>query len=217
MRLTEVMTELQSLGTGQNRKVYARHGVRDPKYGVSFGNLGQLRRNIGRDHELATALWATGNHDARVLATMVADPAQLSSEQVDAWMRDVDNDILADAFATLVAGSRWCGSRARSWSRMKGEWPGAIGWTLIALSAAGDDRLTDPFLLECLAFIEQHISTAPNRARHSMNRALIAIGRRNFEWRKRAVDVADSIGQVQVDHGQTGCKTPDARAELRKR
>lgn len=217
MNLTDVVSELQSLGTNQNCKVYARHGVQGPMFGVSFGNIGKLKRRIGRDHDLAMALWATEIHDARVLATMVADPEQLSAEQVDAWMRDVDNYILADAFAKLVVETRWCQSRARSWSRLKGEWPSTIGWNLVALSASGDDRLTDAFLAERLKDISEHIHAAPNRTRYSMNRALIAIGRRNFEWRKRAVDVADAVGEVQVDHGETGCKTPDARAELRKR
>jgi len=67
------------MGTAQNRKVYARHGVGEDMYGVSYSNLGKLRKSIKRHHALAEQLWATGNHDARVLATMIADPAEMKS------------------------------------------------------------------------------------------------------------------------------------------
>ena len=77
MTLRETMKALEKAGTAQTRKIYGRHGVTGPMYGVSYATLGQLKKKIKTDHALAEQLWATGNHDARILATMVADPAQL--------------------------------------------------------------------------------------------------------------------------------------------
>jgi len=68
MNKTEALRALKALGTAQNRKVYARHGVQPPLFGVSYAALGKLRKQIGVDHKLALALWKSGNHDARVLA-----------------------------------------------------------------------------------------------------------------------------------------------------
>ncbi len=72
-------------------------------YGVSYGNLGKLKKKIKTDQEVAEGLWASGNHDAMVLATMVADPAQVKSSQLDAWARDLASYVLTDAFC------RWRG------------------------------------------------------------------------------------------------------------
>ena len=75
-----VIQELEELGTEQNRKIYRRHGVREDLFGVSFGNIRKLQKKIKTDHSLARELWATGNHDARILATMVADPNIIEKE-----------------------------------------------------------------------------------------------------------------------------------------
>ena len=37
-----ILKQLESLGTAQNREVYARHGVTGKAFGVSYANLGKL-------------------------------------------------------------------------------------------------------------------------------------------------------------------------------
>jgi 3-methyladenine DNA glycosylase AlkD len=69
-----VLRELEGLGTAQNRKVYGWHGVKTPMFGVSFAHLNKIDKRIKTDHELAREPWASGNHDARVLAALIADP-----------------------------------------------------------------------------------------------------------------------------------------------
>ena len=64
--------------------------------------------------------------------------------------------------------------------------------------------------------IETGIHRAPNRVRHCMNNALIALGLFSPAQQKRALQAARRIGRVEVDHGQTGCKTPDAADYIRR-
>ena len=75
--ISAVMADLEAAGTAQNRKVYARHGAAEPMFGVSYAELGRIAKRIKTDHALARQLWDSGNHDARVLALRVADPAAL--------------------------------------------------------------------------------------------------------------------------------------------
>ena len=75
VELAQLLHEMESLGTAQNRKIYARHGVAGGQYGLSFANLKKLQKRTKKDHALSLALWETANHDCRILATMVADPA----------------------------------------------------------------------------------------------------------------------------------------------
>ena len=91
MTKTEAIKRLKAMGTAQNRKVYPRHGVKGELFGVSWADLGKLKKEIKADQALAEALWTTGNHDARILATMIAEPAAMKAATLDSWARDLDN------------------------------------------------------------------------------------------------------------------------------
>ena len=207
---SKVLAELESLGTAQNRKIYARHGVGEPMFGVSFAHLRKLGKKLRHDHDLAQALWASGNHDARVLALSVADPAQADPGEIETWAGEVDNYVLIDEFAAFVAATPHFGACADDWTERDGEWIASAGWSLVAQQALRGDGLPEGYFEERLAAIESRIGTAANRVRHCMNGALIAIGGRNEALRARATAAAGRIGPVVVDHGETSCKTPEA-------
>lgn len=208
-----VMAELEQRGTAQNRKVYARHGVTGEAFGVSYADLGKLRRSIGTDHALARALWETGNHDARVLATFVADPEQLDRKLLDDWSKDLRNYVVTDAVATMVAPSPSAPATARRWIKSRDEWVSTAGWNLVARLA--EEAFEVEELKELLATIEAGIASAPNRTRYAMNGALISIGLRSG-LTAAAKAAAGRIGPVEVDHGETGCKTPEAASYIDK-
>lgn len=209
MELREVLQELESLGTAQNRKIYARHGARPEMYGVSYGNLNKLKKKIKRDQDLAEGLWASGNHDAMILACMVADPDTIRSSTLDAWAKDLDSYVLSDALSGLVARSPFAPAKMRKWIRSRDEWIAATGWNVVASMAMADEVPASEFA-DLVPDIEARIHSAKNRVRYSMNNALIAIGTRSAGLRTKAVAAAKRVGPVEVDHGETGCKTPDA-------
>ncbi len=215
MTYSETIKKLKAAGTAQNRKVYARHGVSGEQFGVSFAELNKLKKQIKLDHELATRLWQTGNHDARILACMIADPDQLKSAELDAWAKELDNYVITDAFAEMVARSKHAPAKEKKWSKAAAEFVGQAGWDLVARSASRAD-VADAQLESYLKTIETKIHKAKNRVRHSMNNALISIGVRNAALEKKAVAAAKRIGKVEVDHGETSCKTPDAIAYIAK-
>jgi len=205
----KILAELETLGTAQNRKVYARHGVGEAMYGVSYSALGKLKKRIKVDQSLAEALWNSGNHDARVLATMVADPQAMRSTQLDRWAKDLDNYVLTDALASLSSRTGFVQKKFEKWKRSKNEFMGQAGWLQLC-SLARDSDLPDAYFQEQLATLEKEIHQSKNRVRYAMNSALINIGARNPELKSKAIAAAERIGKVEVDHGETGCKTPEA-------
>jgi len=211
-----VLKELKAMGTAQNRKVYARHGIGTEMYGVSYANLTKLKKKIKCDHDLAVSLWATGNFDARVLATMIADPSQLKSTELEAWSKDLNNYGVMDAFAALVKQTPHVQQKMEKWTKSKKEFIGACGWQLLSHLAQQDEDLPNAFFEKYLEIIERDIHSSKNRTRYSMNSALIGIGMRNSKLEKKATAAAKRIGKVEVDHGQTGCKTPDAVSYIKK-
>jgi 3-methyladenine DNA glycosylase AlkD len=218
MTAAQVMATLKKMGTAQNRKVYARHGATGDMFGVSFGNLRMLRKQIKTDQALAEALWDTENTDARMLAVMIADPDAFSKSNLDNWMRQIDYYTLADIYVKeVVCRSRHVYSRLEKWIDRKHEWIGRAGWVVLANMAMDPENdLTSSELSGYLNRIEKSIHEAPNLTRDAMNSALISIGIRNGKFRKEATKVARKVGEVAVDHGETGCKTPDAVGYIEK-
>lgn len=209
--LGAVLHELEALGTAQNRKIYRRHGAQGELFGVSFANLNRLERKLGTDHSLALRLWRTGNVDARFLATMVADPAQFDDTLLEAWLGELEYYALVDSLVKhVVSRTPLARAKAGEWTASHDEWRGAAGYDLVALLALNDQELENSFFEQHLSCIEREIHLRPNRTRHSMNMALIAIGGRNPHMRKLALACAAKVGKVEVDHKKTGCKTPEA-------
>lgn len=219
MTLDEVLAALAAAGTAQNRKVYPRHGIQPPLFGVSYKALGALAKTLKGRSELAPGLWASGNHDARVLATMLGAPDRPT---VEAWAGALDNYVLTDAFAKLVARQPYAAALEDSWTKAKDEWRQRAGWLLTAIMAqrAGPEARWDPdwdpdWAARRLAELEQGLHASPNRARDARVLALIALGAQP-SLREAALAAARRIGPVAVDHGETGCRTPEPIAYIEK-
>jgi len=211
-----VLNKLKTLGTAKNVAVYRRHGVDGPLYGVSFEHLSSLAKSIGKNHRLALRLWASGNHDARILATMIADAGRLTSAQLDGWAKALGNYVVADAFSKLVRTSPLVRLKAAAWTTSRNDWIGQVGWNLVAFLALSEVSLTQAEFSRYLDTITRRIHASRNRTRYAMNSALIAIGIRSARLKQKALWAAARIGTVAVDHGSTGCKTPDARHYILK-
>ncbi|MEQ9406706.1 MAG: DNA alkylation repair protein [Fuerstiella sp.] len=209
MELASVMSSLKSLGTIQNVRTYKRHGSGDDVFGVSYADLNKLKKQLGTQHELALNLWGTGNTDARSLATMIADPDQLSPSQATQWMKEVTYPPHENEVAAVVARSAFGLSKMRQWRKQKSEYARTTGYAILACLLKDDPDSVDE--LECqriLKDVESEIHRSPNRARHAMVLAVIAIGIQKPELREAAVEAGQRIGDVKVDHGDTACVTP---------
>lgn len=216
MLLEEVMQQLEEYGTEQNRKTYKNHGAKEPLFGVSFANLKLLKKKIKKDHDLAISLWETKNMDAMTLATMILDPKKVTTELLNKWVQEVDYYCLMDVLMTAICTSPIAIERMEEWTKSDDEWIGRAGWSLLANIAIKNKTLQDDSFSPYLEEIKENIHNEKNRKREAMNSALIAIGIRNEDLEQTAIEIAREIGKVQVDHGATSCKTPDAESYIKK-
>jgi 3-methyladenine DNA glycosylase AlkD len=215
MTLAEVLAQLEQMGTETNRRIYRNHGASEPLYGVSTPNLKTLLKAIKKDHALAQQLWETGNYDAQILAAMIADPSQMTSESIDAWARSLNSYAVGDYLADVIIKTPFAEEKAHAWKDNEGDWIGRMGWHLIAKRAA-DKTLPDSEFEAYLPIIEREIHTRLNRTRQAMLNTLIAIGGRGGAIMDKAIESATRIGPVNIDHGKTGCETPEAIPYMRK-
>jgi 3-methyladenine DNA glycosylase AlkD len=216
MSLDEVMRTLEKAGSAQTKKTYARHGAKEPMFGVLFGTLKVLVDRIGIDQEFALELWSTKNQDARNLAMKIADPAKIKSADLDRWAKENTMRMCGMYIASLAAESPFAAAKVRDWLASSDEELRATGWTLIAQLANLDEKSPDDWFAKRLAQIEKTIHSSSSVERGAMNAAVIAIGGRSAALRKLATAAAKRIGPVEVDHGDTACTTPDAVTYINK-
>lgn len=216
MTTAEVLAALKASGTAQTAKTYRRHGATGEVYGVSYVEFGKLKKKLKVDEALAEGLWASGKVEARVLATMIGDPASISEATLDSWSRDLDNYGITDAFAGFVAKTPFAKAKMNGWMDADHERLECAGWQLLSHFALTDSSLPDSFFATYLERIERNLNSAKNRVRYSMNGAVISIGLRSAALEKKAIAAARRIGKVEVDHGDTWCRTPDAESYILK-
>jgi 3-methyladenine DNA glycosylase AlkD len=217
MTFGEAMAALEAAGSEQTRKTYLRHGAREPLFGVRFGDLRPLARRIGTDHALAEQLWASGNADARLLACMVADPAQVSEAELDAWLGDIDSYFLVDIFVAEIASSTPGRlARAERWIASDRDRTAQAGWDLLNYVALSDEDVADEYFEAQLTLIADRIEDYGNWTRRSASNTITGIGLRNDELEAAARTTAAEMGHVEFDPGQTSCVMPDPIEYLEK-
>jgi len=216
MTLAEAMSALEKAGSEQTRKTYARHGAVGPMFGVSFATLKTMLKRIKVDHELALALWDTGNLDARNLALKIADPARMAPADLDRWAGTQVPRLCGGYVAHLAAEGPHAGSRFEAWRAGRNEATRCNGWLLVGAMAMRHEDVPDAWFAKRLLEIEESIQSSPNALREAMLNALIAIGCRSAALRKAVTAAAKRIGKIEIDQGDTACKTPEPGPTLEK-
>ena len=217
MDADEVLTTLKALGKPQTAAIYQRHGAGDNVFGVLTSELQKLKKKIKVDHVLALELWNSGNAEARILALLIADPARLSRADAEALVQAGPVRFLGSYLADFFARSPLADALMRDWMKSKDEPSRELSYFILgARLRDGPESLSDADAKKILATIEQQLHQSPNWVRYAMNGAVIAIGVFKPALRPEAMETAKRIGKVEVDHGLTNCKTPDAAAYIKK-
>src|SRR5258708_18600653 len=131
---TAVLRELKTLADPKVRAKLAYFGVHAPKaYGISAPVLHQFAKHIGKDHRLAQQLWATGIHEARILATLIGEPKKVTVAEMDRWARDFDSWGVVDAACCyLHAQAKPAWSQAAAWGRRREAYEKSASFSVIA-------------------------------------------------------------------------------------
>ncbi len=205
----EIVEQLRILGSPGTAKIYARHGAQGEILGVSCKNMDQLARTVEKSESLAQDLWNTNVHEARILATKVLNGCSYNEAHLETWMGETHDHILIGELGGLISRMDDGLAIAQKWMDGDGEWVRATGWVaLTCMAQAG--KITASVGAPFLDRIEKELPDAFSRERHNMNSALIALGGNILELHPRACEVAAKLGPVEVDHGETNCKTPAA-------
>ena len=173
----------------------ARYGINIANAsGVSIYELRKVAQRLGTDHELAAALWATGNHEARLLACFIDDPAAVTGEQMEAWAHDFDSwDVCDQATTSLFDLTKHAWSKAADWSKREEEWVKRAGFALMAGLAVHDKSASERAFVRLLPLIERGACDERNFVKKAVNWALRNIGKRSRPLNAAAIACAEEI------------------------
>lgn len=217
MNAQDVLAILEKLGKPRTAAIYKRHGAGENVFGVLTSEIVKIRKKIRIDHALAMELWETGNAEARVLALEVADPAKLTRADADRLVKDGPVRFVGTYLSELIGRSPIADKTMRTWMKSRDEHFREMGYGILAARLKNDpESISDSDAGKVLATIEKEIERSPNWARYAMNSALISIGTFKPTLRRKAIETARRIGKVEIDHGETSCKTPDAVSYIGK-
>jgi 3-methyladenine DNA glycosylase AlkD len=189
---------LKKKSTQHDRDNLKRFAISAKKaFGVSMANMKVLAKQLGRNHELAAALWDTGWYEARMLATMVDEPEEVTPDQMECWCRDFDNWGICDtACFCLFDRTPHAWDMVEPWCDRKAEFVKRTAFALLWSLSVHDKRAGDDQFIHGLRLIERAATDERNFVKKAVNMALRAIGKRNAALNAVAVAVAERLANA---------------------
>ncbi len=194
----DVLDKLQSKAQPEQLKGMAKYGMTvEQRLGVSVPDMRKLAKEIGRDHKLALDLWRTGIAEARIVAAMVGDPAKLTEEQMEDWVKGINSwDVCDQVCMNLFEKNQLAWKKIVDWSEREEEFVKRTAFSLIACLAWHDKQASDEKFIELLPVVIRGATDERNFAKKAVNWALRNIGKRNLNLNEAAIDAAKEIKRL---------------------
>jgi len=177
----DVVAWLRRNGKKATRDGMARYALpSDNAFGVSVGAMRAQAKKLGKDHDLAAALWDTGWYEARMMATFVDDPAKVTPAQMERWCKDFDSWGITDtACFALFARSPHAWDKVWRWATRRDEMVRRAAFALLASLVLHDKRAPDERFVESLELVERAASDDRNFVKKAVSWALRTVGKRS--------------------------------------
>ncbi len=199
MHCEKILKQLESLSNPKAVAGMARFGINQSNtYGVSIPNLRKIAREAGKNHLLAQQLWSSGIHEARILASMIDNPENVTEEQMENWVKDFNSwDVCDQCCSNLFDKTGFAYQKAVEWSKREEEFVKRAGFVLMAVLAVHDKKARDEEFLKFLPIIERESTDDRNFVKKAVNWALRQIGKRNLNLNKKAIETAKEIQKME--------------------
>ena len=193
-----ILQKLKTHGSRENIEGMARFGITtERRLGVSVPEMRRIARECGKDHPLSIRLWNSGIPEARIVASMIADPSEMTAAEMDRWVSEFDSwDVCDQVCMNLFERTPFAGKKIRQWSRREEEFVRRAAYALIACLAWHDKDAPDVVFTGFLPIIKRGATDERNFVKKSVNWALRNIGKRNPRLNRAAVSTAKEISRL---------------------
>jgi 3-methyladenine DNA glycosylase AlkD len=207
MDTAEVLAELRAAADPSRLAGMARVGIDvEHALGVSVPDIRRIARHAGHDQPLADALWATGIHEARTVAALVADPDRLTVTRMRAWAGDIDSWDLGDMVADTFAGTRHVDRLIEEWSHARHGFTKRCAFAMIARLAVSDRARPDADFVAWLPLIRTAAEDDRNEVKKAVSWALRQMGKRDPVLYRAAIDGAEAMLDAALASGSRSAR-----------
>lgn len=195
--LEEVLEKLKAKARPEQLEGMARYGMSvEKRLGVAVPEMRKIAKDAGKDHALAQALWQTGIDEARIMASMVDLPEQVSEDQMEAWVSDFNSwDVCDQVCMNLFEKTSLAWKKIKDWSKREEEFVKRAAFALIACLAWHDKTASDDIFVQAFPIIQAGATDERGMVKKAVSWALRNIGKRNLTLNQAAIDAAERIGK----------------------
>lgn len=188
-------------------------------YGIGLTQLRKLAKSVGRNHQLALECWQSNYYDVKIIGLLIDEPKKITVAQAEKQVEELNAGMLTHVFSSCdatLAKSPIAFELAVSWKQSDSlpRKKSAYGLLYELSKNKRDKRLTDAFFLSVISSIDQTIDHEPKALRLSMGSALMGIGKRNRTLNNAAIEVAQRIGAIDFNEGDSQCEPFDILKHL---
>jgi len=183
-------------------------------FGIGLTQLKKLAKQVGRNHELAQALWKEPNYDVKTMAILTEEPKKVSQAQIEEMVNDVGMWIMSHTWVqNLFCKVHFAKELAEHWRVSKNDVKRRCGYSYLYYLAK-DSKTPDAYFTPILEKIKAQIQLEENYVKDAMNNALFAIGQRSKLMNVMCISIAENAGKITVDYGDNSCEAVDVIKHL---
>src|SRR3970040_372514 len=194
-KFDKILRKLETQRNEKNLTGMARFGIAtDKAFGIKHPILKEIAKNYRKDHELALELWASGYHEARLLATIIDEPKMVSEAQAEAWVKGINSwDICDGVTGNLIDKTPLAYKKAIQWAHRDEEFVRRAGFALMAWLPVHDKKAPDGKFDPFFPLILRYATDERNFVKKAINWALRQLGKRSVFLNRRAIQTARKI------------------------
>jgi 3-methyladenine DNA glycosylase AlkD len=215
MKKKEVLQWMEENKDERGIRIMERTSNGVKSFGLGMTKLKALAKKIGKNQALALELWDEAYYDTRILATLIADPAVITRNELEKWIMNQDAWMISYSIGSnLLPHVPFLIELSEDWAQSPNNHLRRCGYLGIVAICKANTVLPDEYFEPYLEIIEKNLQAEENFVKDAMNTALMAIGSHSKWLNSRALVIAEKIGKVEVDYGDNSCVVPDALKHL---
>ncbi len=194
-----IVASIPAMQNGVTAESLEKRGIKYEKaYGTSIVDLKNFARQYDKNHLLALKLWNKKWRETMILATMLDEPAKVTEEQMDFWVKTSENtEIIEQMVTNLFTETPFAFVKALEWCRGKKHQVRYAGLLMMGrLSVASTNDIDEMF--------ESFFDVLPPLAKDSrlhtvLHRSMCQLARRSKKMHAQCVSFTQELMQYEED------------------
>ncbi|MDY0347296.1 MAG: DNA alkylation repair protein [Tenuifilaceae bacterium] len=170
-------------------------------YGVTIAELKEIAKPYKNDHELALLLFEQDIRECKILATMIDDPKEVTTKQMDDWSQEFFNsEIVEQTCSNLFWKSEFGLSKSIEWCLSADKLLIKAGLILIGRIASSQEIIKEVVFDPYIDIIDGYDDNIMAANKNNIGFALRQIALRNTTHKQKVLTIAEEMSISKSEH-----------------